>query len=247
MCLVDTPGIGSVSIENTVATEAFVPHIDAALVVLGSDPPISADELALVDAVARQTAELIFVLSKADRGAEAERREARAFCEAVLAARLGRPLAPMLEVSATERLAGTGPPRDWSRLVSRLTNLAERAGSHLVQAVAERGAQVLGARALPEIGEREVTITRPLAESEERIEALKQVAALADHSLGDLSYLLTAEQNRLHSVFAERQEHFLAGMFPLRGLSSRALSEHSPCALAPDVGVKHTEPVRTSI
>ena len=92
MCLVDTPGIGSVSIENTVATEAFVPHIDAALVVLVSDPPISADELALVDAVARQTAELIFVLSKADRGAEAERREARAFCEAVLAARLGGPL-----------------------------------------------------------------------------------------------------------------------------------------------------------
>ena len=214
MCLVDTPGIGSVSIENTAATEAFVPHIDAALVVLGSDPPISADELALVDAVARQTAELIFVLSKADRGTEAERREARAFCEAVLAERLGRPVPPMLEVSATEQLAGTAPPRDWSRLVSQLRNLAERAGSHLVQAAAERGAQVLGARVLREIGEREAALTRPLVESEKRIEALKKAAALAERSLGDLSYLLTAEQNKLHSAFAERQEHFLARLLP---------------------------------
>jgi hypothetical protein len=39
MCLVDTPGLGSVSLANTEATRAFVPHIDAALVVLGADPP----------------------------------------------------------------------------------------------------------------------------------------------------------------------------------------------------------------
>jgi len=47
MCFVDTPGIGSVFSGNTEATKAFVPHIDAALVVLGADPPISADELAI--------------------------------------------------------------------------------------------------------------------------------------------------------------------------------------------------------
>lgn len=32
MCLVDTPGIGSVSPASTPATRAFVPHVDAALV-----------------------------------------------------------------------------------------------------------------------------------------------------------------------------------------------------------------------
>ncbi|MFN8544865.1 MAG: dynamin family protein [Candidatus Binatia bacterium] len=231
MCLVDTPGIGSVSIENTAATEAFVPHIDAALVVLGSDPPISADELTLVDAVARQTAELIFVLNKADRSTAVERQEARTFCEAVLATRLGRPIGPMLEVSATQQLAGGGPARDWPRLVSQLTNLAERAGSHLVHAAAERGAQVLGARALHEIGEREAALTRPLAESEKRIEALKHAAVLAERSLGDLSYLLTAEENRLHGVFAERQELFRVRVVPaaraeLAG-TMRTLAVHS--------------------
>jgi ribosome biogenesis GTPase A len=34
MCLVDTPGLGSVFSGNTTATQDFIPHIDAALVVL---------------------------------------------------------------------------------------------------------------------------------------------------------------------------------------------------------------------
>src|SRR5207244_12572453 len=43
LCLVDTPGIGSTFAANSEVTRAFVPHIDAALVVLGADPPISGD------------------------------------------------------------------------------------------------------------------------------------------------------------------------------------------------------------
>lgn len=30
LCLVDTPGLGSVVVANTIATRAFVPHVDAA-------------------------------------------------------------------------------------------------------------------------------------------------------------------------------------------------------------------------
>jgi len=44
-CLVDTPGLGSVFTASTAATRAFVPQIDAAIVVLGADPPVSAAEL----------------------------------------------------------------------------------------------------------------------------------------------------------------------------------------------------------
>ena len=102
MCLVDTPGLGSTFPESTASTAAFVPHIDAAVVVLGADPPVSLDELELVGAVAVQTDELILVLNKADRVLEAERQEARRFSEERIAERLGRFVAPMLEVSATE-------------------------------------------------------------------------------------------------------------------------------------------------
>ena len=51
MCFVDTPGLGSVFTGNTAATHAFIPHIDAALVVVGADPPIAGEELALVETV----------------------------------------------------------------------------------------------------------------------------------------------------------------------------------------------------
>jgi predicted GTPase len=110
MCLVDTPGLGSISEASTAATRAFVPHIDAVLVVLGADPPITGEELALVREVARQVDELIFVFNKADRTSDRERAEAVRFTERILSEQLRRPIGHMFEVSALERLQG-GPPR----------------------------------------------------------------------------------------------------------------------------------------
>jgi hypothetical protein len=45
LCLVDTPGLGSVILANSEATRAFVPHVDAALLVLGSDPRLPRTKL----------------------------------------------------------------------------------------------------------------------------------------------------------------------------------------------------------
>ena len=53
MCFVDTPGLGSVFTGNTATTQAFIPHIDAALIVVGADPPIAGEELALVETVGK--------------------------------------------------------------------------------------------------------------------------------------------------------------------------------------------------
>ena len=79
MCLVDTPGIGSVFAGNTAATQAFIPHIDAAIVVIGTDPPLSGDEMQLVEAISTEVHDLLFVLNKADRAEEAERTTAVTF------------------------------------------------------------------------------------------------------------------------------------------------------------------------
>jgi len=81
MCFVDTPGLGSVFAGNTAATHAFIPHIDAAIVVIGADPPIAGDELALVETVSKQVPDLLFVLNKADRVTEAERTAAISFAD----------------------------------------------------------------------------------------------------------------------------------------------------------------------
>ena len=81
MCFVDTPGLGSVFTGNTTATQAFIPHIDAALVVIGADPPLAGEELALVESVSKHVRDLILVLNKADRTTEAERAAAVAFAQ----------------------------------------------------------------------------------------------------------------------------------------------------------------------
>ena len=91
MCLVDTPGLGSVFSGNTATTQAFIPHIDAALIVTGFDPPLAGEELALVESVARHVSHLIVVLNKADKAMEAERAAAVAFTRRLMQKRLQRP------------------------------------------------------------------------------------------------------------------------------------------------------------
>jgi GTP-binding protein EngB required for normal cell division len=213
MCLVDTPGVGSVFSANTVATRSFVPQIDAALVVLGADPPISGDELALVEEVAKSVPDLVLVLNKADRLSEDERHEARVFSERVLAERLRRPVT-LLEVSATERSLGRGPLRDWEALCATLETLARQSGSGLVDAAERRGFGILADSLLHRLGEERGALLRPVEQSERRIAALKQWVADAEQSLNDLGYLFTAEQQRLAKTFAVQQADFLSRTIP---------------------------------
>ena len=67
MCFVDTPGLGLVFTGNTATTQAFIPPCDAALVVVGADPPIGGEELTLVESIGTQVQDLILVINKADR------------------------------------------------------------------------------------------------------------------------------------------------------------------------------------
>ncbi|HEV8439562.1 MAG TPA: dynamin family protein [Methylomirabilota bacterium] len=209
MCLVDTPGVGSVFAGGSRATRAFVPQIDAALVVLGADPPISGEELALVEEVAGQIEALIVVLSKADRLSDTERHEAERFTARVLETRLGCPLDPILQVSPTERLAGHGPARDWDLLVGRLADLARHAGAGLVKAAEERTIGLLAGRLLRGIDEQLGALRRPLEETERRLDELRRSTADLDRALEDLRYLLTAEQDRVSRSLTQERARFL--------------------------------------
>jgi GTP-binding protein EngB required for normal cell division len=214
MCLVDTPGIGSVQEANAAATRAFVPHIDAALVVLGADPPLSGEELALIQEIAGSVRDLILVLNKADRLPAAERDQAAAFAERVLVERLGRTVGPILQVSATERLAGGGPARDWDALVARLSSLARDAGADLVRAAEARGTAVLVARLLRDLDEQRRALLHPLEETQRRAEHLHRTAAEAEQALGDLGHRLDAVQERLVRAFTEARDRFFTAALP---------------------------------
>lgn len=214
MCLVDTPGISSVFEGNTEVTKAFVPHIDAALVVLGADPPISADELALIGEISKQCNDVIFALNKADKLSEAEMARAEEFTRKVLKERLGLDGLSFFHVSAKERLAGRGPERGWPGLVGVLSDLALKSGSRLVQAAEARGLARLADRLRRHLEEQRGALLRPIEESERRAEALRACLKEAERALLDLDHLFAAEQARLYQVWEREYQSFLERAVP---------------------------------
>jgi GTP-binding protein EngB required for normal cell division len=209
MCLVDTPGLGSAFGGNAAVTREFVPHVDAAVVVVGADPPVSGEEVALAEEVAHHARHLIVVLNKADRLTDDERHEGARFAAQLLSSRLRRPIGRVFEVSAQERIATGASTRDWAELAGVLEGLAHGAGADLVEAAEARAVDRLGRALLAEIAERRDALTRPLDESERRLAALERHVAGAERAMQDLGVLLAAEQAKLAHTFRERQETFL--------------------------------------
>lgn len=214
MCFVDTPGLGSVFTGNTAATQAFIPHIDAALVVIGADPPLAGEELALVETIAQQVEDLVLVLNKADRTTREEEAAAIGFADRQVQKRLRRNLGPILEVSACERLENRGPKRDWQKLVDALNGLVDQSGRQLIHSACERGINRLREQLLAVIGEEREALQRPLAESEQRIAAMKATIAEAERSMRELAYLFMADQRHISDVFVDRHKAFLANALP---------------------------------
>lgn len=214
LCLVDTPGIGSVFAGNTAETNAFVPHIDAAIVVLGGDPPISGDELTLVREVTARVSDVLFVLNKADRLSDAERGAALDFTRKVLCDRLSLVQPEVYEVSALERLRGSGPKREWDTFTERLSALAQAGGLALVDRAAARGLASLVARLDHHLGEARSALTRPVEESERRLEALRRCAHEAEQAANELNFLFDAEQHKLGKLFDGKRTRFVAETLP---------------------------------
>lgn len=214
MCIVDTPGLGSVFTGNTATTQALIPHIDAGLVVVGADPPLAGEELTLVEAVSKQVSELILVINKADRTTDAERAAASAFTRQLLHKRLGRNIGDVFEVSAQERLENRGPERDWRKLIQALQRLIDDSGRQLVLAAGERGLQRLSEQVMAIVSARRDALQRPIEESERRITVMKQTTADAERSMRELSLLFMAEQQRLSDLFVDRHKAFTASVLP---------------------------------
>ncbi len=213
LCLVDTPGIGSVFAGNTAETRAFVPHVDAALIVLGGDPPITGDELALVETVCSSVNDIIFLLNKADRLSPLEYAEARRFTETLLRERLSKSVR-LLEISALERAQTGQATRDWPQLIHQLERLANDAGAHLVARAAAREAGLLIDRLRRQFTEQRDALLRPVEVSEQRLQNLRRCAANAEQSLIEVSHLLNAEQERLMRRFDDDRARFVATALP---------------------------------
>jgi GTP-binding protein EngB required for normal cell division len=234
MCFVDTPGLGSVFTGNTAATRAFIPHIDAALMVIGADPPISGEELVLVEEVARHVQDLIITVNKSDRTTDSERAAAVGFAKRQLEKRLQRhSFGPLFEVSATEQIDHRGTGRDWEKLVASLNQLVEESGRRLIQRACQRGRERISEQLLAIITEEREALRRPLEDSERRIAVMKETIADAEQSMRELGYLFMAEEHHLSDMFVDRHKALLARVVPQAGKEFEVALQSIPVGLGP--------------
>lgn len=85
--LVDTPGVGSTFLHNTVTAEAVLTECDAVLFVLSADPPITETEVSYLDKVQKLIPKIFFILNKVDLLDSKETSVAQRFLADVLAER----------------------------------------------------------------------------------------------------------------------------------------------------------------
>jgi len=213
LCLVDTPGVGSIYAWNTEVTRAFVPQVDAALVLVGADPPLSELEMELVEQLSRQRTTLLFALNKADRMAPSEVSEAREFTQRALVSRLSRKDLRIYEVSATERLLG-GPTRDWAQLEGELAYLAQSSARALVQKAQQRGVERFVTLLKHEVDVRLEALQKPLNEQDAKLEAAESEIAQAERSIPALFLENAEDQLRMESDLERRREAFLKAAVP---------------------------------
>jgi GTP-binding protein EngB required for normal cell division len=209
LCLVDTPGLGSVFEMNTASTVDFLPHIDAAIVVLGADPPITGEELRFVADLGRQVDAVLFVLNKSDRLPADQREEAVGFTRRVVAQALGRSPDPIYQVSAIAPDRGPAVAHGWAAMVAALGHLSEQSGRRLTTAAARRGRNRLTRRLFAILEEERRALVAPLTESDRRIAELGALSTDADRARRELAPVLEMEERDLAREFAQRRSRFL--------------------------------------
>jgi ribosome biogenesis GTPase A len=107
--LIDTPGIGSTHTHNTRTTEAYLQQVDAGIVVLSVDPPITEVESCFIRNVKEEVPRLFFILNKTDVASADEVSHIARFLEEELS-RLGIESPEIFCLSARRAIEGRGKP-----------------------------------------------------------------------------------------------------------------------------------------
>jgi ribosome biogenesis GTPase A len=107
--LIDTPGIGSTHAHNTRTTEGYLEQVDAGIVVLSVDPPITEVESHFIRNVKEEIPKIFFVLNKVDAASADEVSHISRFLEQELS-RLQIESPEIFCLSARRAIEGRGKP-----------------------------------------------------------------------------------------------------------------------------------------
>jgi signal recognition particle receptor subunit beta len=182
--LVDTPGVGSIFALNTETTKTYIPKIDIAVVVLGSDPPVSAEELSLIKSASQRANSLYVVLNKADLVDPQAIERVKQFTRDVIKTELGAEPERIFHVSARDVLKGK-LDKELNALVEILVELSNQSRSDLAGNSARHAVIYLSHLLIQKIELEKLALLAPLSELDARIESFQR-------SMKDISDLMLA-------------------------------------------------------
>ena len=90
ICLIDTPGVGSIFENNTEMTYKYLPKIDAAIFLISADPPVSQSELEFLKDVMRHVENIFFILNKIDYLDDEELKASLSFTKQTIEKAIGK-------------------------------------------------------------------------------------------------------------------------------------------------------------
>lgn len=104
--LVDTPGISSIYLDNTMITQNYLPRADAAIFLIGADPPLTQVELDFLKQAKEFIGKIFFLQNKIDQVEESERDQSLEFSKKAIQTHLGLPEVKIYPISAKLALEG---------------------------------------------------------------------------------------------------------------------------------------------
>ena len=213
--LIDTPGIGSLFLHNTATTYNFIPNIDAAIIVLSADLPMTQTEYQFLEDVRKHVDKMFFVLNKIDMLSPAELDEAIEYNLRVIRSQIGENDIMLFPLCARVALLERHQNHPGISLLSRLTELETGLRSFLEN---EKGAVLLQAtqqRALNRIFELRFVLElelkadeMPLQDLQQKIELFKEKLVSIQNDRDRFAYLLNGELTSLERWMKEEIEQF---------------------------------------
>jgi GTP-binding protein EngB required for normal cell division len=197
--LVDTPGVATIYQQSSAAAAAALDTMDAAILVLTADPPISASERDLLHQLRDKSMAVFCVLNKADRLDPAELADVIAYTGTVVSGALGN---PVTIYPCTARAAFDPDPETAGRSgVGALTSalrayLAERRDDDLDASISGHAARLCARYLDTALLTRRAAVTSSAAD-DDRIALFASRIGQADRWRADAADLARAEQQRM--------------------------------------------------
>lgn len=245
LCLVDTPGIGSIFEQNTQVAYDFVPQADAAVFVFSPESPLTRTELEFLRHIRAYVQKVFFVLNKSDQVNDADRTEILEFAAQTIRQQVPAGELRFFAVSAKRALearSGGDSVKLAKSQIPHLRDVLEQFVSahrgHLLMQSATGTLQRMVRDALLKLELEERALATDLQDLKSKIEKIERAWHALDQRHREAAYVLRGEVAEFMSQLRLRLDEYAASASP-------ALVKHMQETVRAHVASPKTDLVRT--